>query len=336
MSGAERRAARRAGAICDLRGPRAAGRAQRAERGGRGGDGAVARRAARGRSPRAREPIPACRTGRSGSATIGGVTFVNDSKATNADSAARALVCYDRADLDRRRHGQGRRHRAAGAVLPAHRAALLIGRDAPMLAATLAAHGVPHRDRRHAGGGGSARVATPRAARRASVVLLSPACASLGPVHRLRPARRPLPRRWRGDLPAGGPPDAVLCRAPTPRCSAAGGGPSTAGRWCAIATLIGFGYIMMLAASPAVAERIGTVARHASSSSRWSSCALRRADRRGGVAAVAAGRAARWRSAGCVDRAGADRADAGGRASRSRARGAGSRCRACRCSRANS
>ena len=27
---------------------------------------------------------------------IGGVAFVNDSKATNADSAARALACYDR------------------------------------------------------------------------------------------------------------------------------------------------------------------------------------------------------------------------------------------------
>ena len=38
----------------------------------------------------------------------------------------------------------------------------------------------------------------------------------------------------------------------------------TVDRWTlgAIALLIGFGYVMMLAASPAVAERIGTVARH--------------------------------------------------------------------------
>ncbi len=45
---------------------------------------------------RPRRPFPACRTARSASATIDGVTFVNDSKATNADSAARALACYDR------------------------------------------------------------------------------------------------------------------------------------------------------------------------------------------------------------------------------------------------
>ena len=38
----------------------------------------------------------------------------------------------------------------------------------------------------------------------------------------------------------------------------------TVDRWTlgAIGMLIGFGYIMMLAASPAVAERIGDVARH--------------------------------------------------------------------------
>ena len=53
---------------------------------------------------------------------------------------------------------------------------------------------------------------------------------------------------------------------------------STLGRWWwtvdrwtlgALAVLIGFGYLMMLAASPAVAERIHVLAQTASSSSRW-------------------------------------------------------------------
>jgi UDP-N-acetylmuramoylalanine--D-glutamate ligase len=55
--------------------------------------------------------------------------------------------------------------------------ALLIGRDAPLLAATLAAHGVPHRI------AGTLEAATAEAwtaakAGLAPVVLLSPACAS--------------------------------------------------------------------------------------------------------------------------------------------------------------
>jgi UDP-N-acetylmuramoylalanine--D-glutamate ligase len=55
--------------------------------------------------------------------------------------------------------------------------ALLIGRDAPMLAETLAAHGVPHRI---AGTLDAATVQAWDAARGglADVVLLSPACAS--------------------------------------------------------------------------------------------------------------------------------------------------------------
>ena len=53
--------------------------------------------------------------------TIDGVTFINDSKATNADAAERGAGLLRPADLDRRRHGQGRRDRAAGAVVPAHR-----------------------------------------------------------------------------------------------------------------------------------------------------------------------------------------------------------------------
>ena len=43
----------------------------------------------------------------------GSVLFVNDSKATNADSAAQALACFSRHLLDRRRQAEDRRHRLA-------------------------------------------------------------------------------------------------------------------------------------------------------------------------------------------------------------------------------
>jgi UDP-N-acetylmuramoylalanine--D-glutamate ligase len=107
----------------------------------------------------------------------GGILFVNDSKATNADSAACALACYDRVIWI-----AGGTAKAGGIdslvpFFPRIATALLIGRDAPILAATLAAHGVPHQD-----------VATlDRAVSEALrltqqgvayIVLLSPACAS--------------------------------------------------------------------------------------------------------------------------------------------------------------
>ena len=110
-------------------------------------------------------------------ATIGGVAFVNDSKATNADAAARALGCYPR--LVWIAGGQAK----AGGIaplapfFPAIAFALLIGRDSAALAETLAAAGVPHRI------AGTLEAAVPEAfaqasARAAPVVLLSPACAS--------------------------------------------------------------------------------------------------------------------------------------------------------------
>ncbi len=52
--------------------------------------------AAATRSPRGSAASPACRTGSSAWPMIDGVAWVNDSKATNADAAARALACYDR------------------------------------------------------------------------------------------------------------------------------------------------------------------------------------------------------------------------------------------------
>ena len=75
--------------------------------------------------------------------TVDGVSFVNDSKATNADSAEKALICYDR--LIWIAGGMGKE----GGIVPLAQyfprvaRAMLIGRDAPIFAETLTQHGVP-------------------------------------------------------------------------------------------------------------------------------------------------------------------------------------------------
>jgi len=109
--------------------------------------------------------------------TIDGVTFVNDSKATNADAAEVALICYDRVIWI-----AGGMGKAGGIVplvphFPRIARALLIGRDAPIFAATLAEHGVPFDMVETLDAAVPAAFA---AARRehAPVVLLSPATAS--------------------------------------------------------------------------------------------------------------------------------------------------------------
>ena len=109
--------------------------------------------------------------------TVDGVTFVNDSKATNADAAERALICYDR--LIWIAGGMGKEGGIVPLVphFPRIARAMLIGRDAPIFAATLAEHGVPFDMV------GTLDVAVPAAfaaAKRehAAVVLLSPATAS--------------------------------------------------------------------------------------------------------------------------------------------------------------
>jgi UDP-N-acetylmuramoylalanine--D-glutamate ligase len=109
--------------------------------------------------------------------TIGGITFVNDSKATNADAAACALSCYDRMVWIAGGLAKEGGIEPLAPFFPRIERALLIGRDAPVLAATLAAHNVPHEI------AGTLEAATHRAfaaarACGASVVLLSPACAS--------------------------------------------------------------------------------------------------------------------------------------------------------------
>ena len=108
---------------------------------------------------------------------IAGVRFVNDSKATNADAAARALACYPRLFWI----AGGRPKEGGIAPLAAHfpriAHAFLIGEAADDFASTLAGAGVPHTV---SGTLEGAVAAAFEAARRAapSVVLLSPACAS--------------------------------------------------------------------------------------------------------------------------------------------------------------
>jgi UDP-N-acetylmuramoylalanine--D-glutamate ligase len=108
---------------------------------------------------------------------IGAVRFVNDSKATNADSAARALASYDRILWIAGGMGKEGGIAPLAAYFPRIAEALLIGRDAPAFAATLAAHGVAHR---MCGTLAEAVPAAAEAARtaKADVVLLSPAAAS--------------------------------------------------------------------------------------------------------------------------------------------------------------
>lgn len=110
-------------------------------------------------------------------ATIDGIAFINDSKATNADSSARALSCHDRVIWIAGGEAKDGGIESLVEYFPRIAHTLLIGRDAPILAATLAAHDAPHETVI------TLEAAVPAAldaAKRlgARVVLLSPACAS--------------------------------------------------------------------------------------------------------------------------------------------------------------
>jgi UDP-N-acetylmuramoylalanine--D-glutamate ligase len=110
-------------------------------------------------------------------ATIDGVTFVNDSKATNADAAERALVCYDRVVWIAGGMAKEGGIEPLVPLFPRIAQAFLIGRDAAEFGATLSRHGVPFDM------AGTLESAVPAAfaaaqAKRAPIVLLSPACAS--------------------------------------------------------------------------------------------------------------------------------------------------------------
>jgi UDP-N-acetylmuramoylalanine--D-glutamate ligase len=110
-------------------------------------------------------------------ATIDGVTFINDSKATNADASERALVCYDRVIWIAGGMAKEGGIEPLAPLFPRIARALLIGRDAAQFAATLTCHGVAFdmADTLEA-----AVPAAFAAAKRegAPIVLLSPACAS--------------------------------------------------------------------------------------------------------------------------------------------------------------
>ncbi|MBV1797119.1 UDP-N-acetylmuramoyl-L-alanine--D-glutamate ligase [Siccirubricoccus sp. G192] len=110
-------------------------------------------------------------------AEIAGIRFINDSKATNADSAARALASYPRLVWIAGGIAKEGGIEGLAPYFPRIARAFLIGRDAPAFAATLAAHGVPHAVV------GTLEAAVPAAAAaalegEAPVVLLSPASAS--------------------------------------------------------------------------------------------------------------------------------------------------------------
>ncbi len=106
-----------------------------------------------------------------------GIAFVDDSKATNADAAARALACYDRLVWIAGGIAKAGGIASLAPLFPRIAHAVLIGRDAPELARQLRDGGVPHHT------AGTLDAAVPDAfalARRLGVptVLLSPACAS--------------------------------------------------------------------------------------------------------------------------------------------------------------
>ncbi len=108
-------------------------------------------------------------------ATVRGVPYVDDSKATNADAAARALACYGRIVWILGGVAKEGGIAPLAPFFPRVAHALLIGQDGPALAAQLG--GTPHEV---VGTLEEAVPAAQDAARRtgAEVVLLSPACAS--------------------------------------------------------------------------------------------------------------------------------------------------------------
>jgi UDP-N-acetylmuramoylalanine--D-glutamate ligase len=110
-------------------------------------------------------------------ATRGGVRFINDSKATNADAAATALACYDHIYWIAGGVPKAGGIASLGPYFPRIRRAFLIGDAARDFAATLDGR-VPHEISATLDRAVAAAFAAAQAAGGGAVVLLSPACAS--------------------------------------------------------------------------------------------------------------------------------------------------------------
>jgi UDP-N-acetylmuramoylalanine--D-glutamate ligase len=108
---------------------------------------------------------------------IDGIAFVNDSKATNADSTERALASYDRVVLIAGGVPKEGGLLPLAPLFPRIAHAVLIGQAAEDFAATLATHGVAHELAFTLDAAIPAALAAARASG-TQVVLLSPACAS--------------------------------------------------------------------------------------------------------------------------------------------------------------
>ncbi len=108
---------------------------------------------------------------------IAGIRFVNDSKATNADAAARALGCYDRIVWIAGGISKAGGIDCLSPYFSRITKTFLIGRDADAFAAILSEHGVAHEILHTLQSAVPAAYEAARATG-AAVVLLSPACAS--------------------------------------------------------------------------------------------------------------------------------------------------------------
>lgn len=75
-------------------------------------------------------------------ANIAGLRFINDSKATNADAASRAMACYQRFVWIAGGIGKAGGIESLAPLFPRISKAFLIGQDGPAFAETLRAHGV--------------------------------------------------------------------------------------------------------------------------------------------------------------------------------------------------
>ena len=183
---------------------------------------------------------------------IGKVRFINDSKATNADAAARALVCFP--DIFWIAGGKPKDGgiESLAPYFPRIRKAYLIGEAAQRIRAHA---GRPRavRDVRDARSGGRQRRGRCAAclrlgARRAAVAGLR----VVRPVPRFRSSAAMPSARWSAQLSRPAREGGVMrCRARTKAASPPGGGRSIVWRFSAMLALIAIGLMLAFAASPA-------------------------------------------------------------------------------------